>query len=167
MLQTWFKIFFRNSKKNWFNILINILGLTLGFAVLLLVLLYFNDEQGYNASNPNVNDLYRVLHKMQDGEIWDSSTSVEGPKYLEDIPEISSYYLSNAWYEDSVVKIGAKQLYTKDMLVGNASFFDFFPFKILEGSAVAFKQLPSNAAISEKQAKIFWQSICYWKNNGV
>ena len=156
MLQTWFKIFFRNSKKNWFNILINILGLTLGFAGLLLVLLFFNDEQGYNASNPNVNELYRVLHKMENGEIWESSTKVEGPKYLEDIPEVTAYYLSTGWYEDSVVKIGAKQVYTRDMLRGNASFFDLFPFKILEGSAVAFKALPSNAAISEKQAKIYF-----------
>ncbi|MGY0426858.1 MAG: hypothetical protein ACWIPI_08540, partial [Polaribacter sp.] len=88
MIQTWFKIFFRNSKKNWLNMLVNIAGLTVGFSGLLLVLLYLNDEQSYNATNPNANEIYRVIHKMSDGAIWSSSTNVEGAKHQEDIPEV-------------------------------------------------------------------------------
>ena len=45
MLKIWFKIFFRNGQKNWLNISINIIGLTVYFAQLLLVLLSFNGEQ--------------------------------------------------------------------------------------------------------------------------
>ncbi|NVK53016.1 MAG: ABC transporter permease [Flavobacteriaceae bacterium] len=156
MVQTWFKIFFRNSKKNWLNILVNILGLTLGFAGLLIVLLYLQDEQSYNAKNPNKHQIYRVIHKMSDGEVWDSSTNVEGPKYKQDIPEVVEYYLSDGWYGDFVVKIADKELFTTDMLRGNANFFDVFPFKIVEGSVSAFKKVHSNAAISEKQAAIYF-----------
>ncbi len=156
MLQTWFKIFYRNSKKNWLNIVVNIFGLTVGFAGLLLVLLYLNDEESYNATNPNVNEVYRVIHKLSDGAVWDSSTNVEGPKYLEDIPEIINYYLSDGWYGDFVVKIDGKDVFTRDMLRGNASFFDFFPFKITEGSVKSFKEVTSNAAISEEQAKVYF-----------
>ena len=156
MIQTWFKIFFRNSKKNWLNLIINIVGLTVGFAGLLIVLLYLNDEENYNASNTHVNEIYRVIHKMPDGEIWSNSTDVEGPKYLEDIPEVKKYYLSDGWYGDFVVKIDEKEIYTRDMLRGNDSFFDFFPYKIVEGSVDAFKKVTSNAAISEEQAKAFF-----------
>lgn len=156
MLQTWFKIFFRNSKKNWLNILVNILGLTVGFAGLLLVLLYLNDEQSYNASNPKANEIYRVIHKMSDGDVWDSSTNVEGPKYVESIPEIEDFYLSDGWYGSFVVKIDGKEIYTRDMLRGNASFFDFFPHEIIEGSVNTFKEVTTNAAISEEQAKIYF-----------
>ena len=60
MIKTWFKIFYRNSKKNWLNMLVNILGLTLGFSGLLIVLLYFSDEQNYNANNTNKEDIFRV-----------------------------------------------------------------------------------------------------------
>ena len=156
MIQTWFKIFFRNSKKNWLNILVNIFGLTLGFAGLLIVLLYLNDEESYNATNKNVNEVYRVIHRMSDGEIWSNSTNVEGPKYVEDIPEVTSFYLSDGWYGDFVVKIDGKEIYTRDMLRSNANFFDFFPYKILEGSVDAFKKVPTNAAISEEQAKVYF-----------
>ena len=60
MLQIWFKIFFRNQQKNWLNTLINISGLTLGLAGLLIVLLYLNEEKSYNQWNPNKDDVYRV-----------------------------------------------------------------------------------------------------------
>ncbi|MEE9407848.1 MAG: ABC transporter permease [Polaribacter sp.] len=153
MLKTWFKIFFRNSKKNWLNLVINILGLTVGFAGLLLVLLYFNDEQSYNAENLNVDEIYRVIHKMSDGDIWASSTNAEGVKYKEDIPEINDFYLSNAWLNSSVVKIDGKQLFIEDILKGTSNFFSFFPFEILEGSSETFVKGKNHIAISEKQAK--------------
>ena len=70
MIQTWFKIFFRNNKKNWLNMLVNILGLTLGFAGLLIVLLYLNDEQSYNTNNPNKEVVYRVIHKISEKTFW-------------------------------------------------------------------------------------------------
>ena len=43
-----------------------------------MFLLYFSDEQSYNTNNKNADEIYRVIHKMSDGEIWDSSTNVEG-----------------------------------------------------------------------------------------
>lgn len=156
MLRTWLKLFFRNSKKNWLNVVVNILGLTLGFAGLLIVLLYFNDELSYNKTNPDKNEIFRVIHKMSDGDVWATSTNVEGPKYKEDIPEIKDYYLSNSWYENSLVKVGDKELYTRDILQGEPNFFDFFSFQIVEGNTEAFKQTRNNAALSEKQAKIFF-----------
>ena len=156
MIQTWFKIFFRNSKKNWLNLLINILGLTLGFAGLIVVLLYFNDEESYNKENAYADEIYRVIHKMEDGEIWDSSTNVEGEKYKEDIPEVTSYYLSESWYASTIVKVGEKELFTRDILQGENAFFDVFPFKVVEGSIAKFKESRSHIAISKEQATTFF-----------
>lgn len=131
MIKTWFKIFYRNSKKNWLHLIINVLGLTLGFAGLLIVLLYLNDEQDYNKSNPFKDTSYRVIHKMPDGEVWDTSTSIEGQKYVDEIPEITEVYLSDSWYQDWVVKVGEKQVYTRNMLRGEPSFLSFFLLKLL------------------------------------
>ena len=157
MVKTWFKIFFRNSKKNWLNMLVNMLGLTLGFAGLLIVLLFLNDEKSYNANNANANEEYRVIHKMSDGEIWDNSTNVEGAKYQEVIPEIESFYLASGWYDDTVVKIDEKEIYTRNIIQGNSNFFDFFPFEVIKGSAEKFKNARNHLALSEKQAKIFFK----------
>lgn len=127
-----------------------------GFAGLLLVLLYYSDEQSYNANNTNAIEIYRVIHKMSDGDIWDSSTKVEGLKYKEEIPEIVDFYLSDSWTQSTFVKIGGRQLFFEGILVGNSNFFNFFPFEIIKGSAASFKKARNHLAISEKQAKIIF-----------
>ena len=156
MIQTWFKIFFRNSKKNWLNMLVNMLGLTIGFAGLLIVLLYLNDEQSYNANNPNKEEVFRILHKMPNGGIGFHSIPVEGPKYKEAIPEITDYYLSSVWYAANLVKTNGKEQFSEGILQGEPNFFDFFPFKIIEGSEKRFEKARNHIAISQEQAIAFF-----------
>ena len=159
MIQTWFKIFYRNSKKNWLNILINVLGLTLGLAGLLIVLLYFQDEKGYNSKNPNKDSIYRVVHKMSDGDIWTSSTAVEGAKYKEEIPEVTSVYMSNDWYDSSLLIAAGKKVYSRDILMGQPNFFEFFPFEVVKGSVEDFEKVRNHMALSEEKAKALFGNV--------
>ncbi len=156
MYQIWLKIFFRNSKKNWLNILVNVFGLTLGFVGLLIVLLFLNDEENYNTTNTNVNEVYRVLHKMSDVDVWNVSPSPEGPLFKEEVPEITDYYLSETSYRSTVVKIGGEQIFTTKILTGEPEFFNFFSFKIIEGSTDKFKEVRNHIALSENTAKTFF-----------
>ncbi len=157
MYKIWLKLFYRNSKKNWLNISINILGLTLGFAGLLFVLLYFYNENEYNAWNPNKGTIFKVIHKMEpDGEIWETSTGIEGITYKQDIPEVQDYYLSNSWYDAELVTVGSKKIYTENILTGKSNFFDFFPFPITQGSKEVFAKAKNHIAISQKLAKKYF-----------
>ena len=156
MKTIWFKLFFRSSKKNWLNMVVNISGLALGLAGLLIVLLYLNDEVQYNAENINNDQIFRVIHKMENGDFWANSNAIEGIKYKEEIPEIDSYYLCEGWYEDGVVNIANKKIYVTKMLRGTPNFFNFFPFKIIEGSVTKFKSSRNQIAISLAQSKIFF-----------
>ncbi|WP_272149289.1 ABC transporter permease [Tenacibaculum aiptasiae] len=158
MFQIWFKIFYRNSKKNWLNVLVNILGLALGFTTALIVLAYLNDEQSYNSSNPQKDNIYRVIHRMSNGGVGAHSTIIEGVTYKEEIPEISNYYVSPNWYYSELVKVNGKNQFSENILKGSANFFDFFPFKIIEGSQKKFSEARNNIAISEEQARIFFDN---------
>lgn len=156
MFKIWIKILFRNSKKNWLNLMVNILGLTLGLTGLIIVLLYINDEQSHNAWNPYKEDIYNVIHLMPDGEVWANSTTVEGPTYLEEIPEVEDFYLSQSWYHAFLVKVGGKSFYTEDILEGYDNFFSFFPFPILEGDPDELAKSKTHMAISQKLAKTYF-----------
>lgn len=158
MYKIWLKLFYRNSKKNWLNISINILGLTLGFAGLLFVLLYFHNENKYNAWNPNKDKIYKVLHNMPEGDIWETSTGIEGITYKQDIPEVQDYYLSNSWYDAELVSVKSKKIYTENILTGNNNFFDFFPFPIIKGSSAAFSKAKNHIAISQKIEKLYFDT---------
>tara|TARA_R110002050_G_scaffold20348_1_gene57621 strand:+ start:9968 stop:12361 length:2394 start_codon:yes stop_codon:yes gene_type:complete len=156
MVRFWFKIFFRNSQKNWLNVMVNISGLALGLMGLIIVLLNITDEWSHNAWNPNKNEVYQVIHHMPEGDIWSTSTTIEGVKYQADIPEIEEYYLSNSWYESGLVTIHGKSYYTEDILIGTDNFFSFFPFPVLAGNTADLKKSKFNIAISQSQATLLF-----------
>ena len=153
MLQTWFKIFFRNSKRNWLNIFINILGLTLGLAGLLIVLLYFNDEQSYNQWNPNKNEVYRIANKTRENGIWFTSTAGQMIFYKNDIPEVEETLLTSPFYRGRVVTYRNNNVFTSKSTHTEPNFFDFFPFEIIEGATQKFSESRTHIAISEGLSK--------------
>ncbi|WP_460219609.1 ABC transporter permease [Psychroserpens sp. MEBiC05023] len=134
MWQIWFKLFFRNSKKNWLHTFINICGLTSGLIGLILVLLNYNKEYSYDQWNPYKNVIYKVGHAWGDGQVFDDTTQPEGPKSTEVIPEILDYFTMPSWYESYMLKVGDKSVYTKKTIFGASNYFEFFPHPILEGN---------------------------------
>ena len=119
---------------------INIMGLILGFAGLLMVLLYLNDEQSYNTNNPHKEEVFRVIHKGSDGSFLPFTNPVEGPTFKDEIPEITAYYLSDNWYSSSVVKTNGKEQFTENILRGSPAFFDFFPSIIIKEVQINLKK---------------------------
>ncbi|WP_046757022.1 ABC transporter permease [Kordia jejudonensis] len=156
MLQTWIKLFFRNSKKNWLNLVVNISGLTLGFAGLLIVLLYFNDELSYNNWNPDKDDIYRVSNTSKRNGIWFTSTSAEAILFKSDIPEVQETVLVSPFYRSRVLIDGERKIYTEKMTQTEPNFFDFFPFTIVEGSTAKFAENRKHIALSKELATKFY-----------
>lgn len=156
MLQTWIKLFFRNSKKNWLNLVVNISGLTLGFAGLLIVLLYFNDELSYNDWNPNKNEIYRVANTSRSNGIWFTSTCAEAILFKSDIPEVEETVLISPFYRSRVLIDGETKVYTEKMTQTEPNFFDFFPFKIIDGSTAKFAENRKHIALSKTLATKFY-----------
>ena len=158
MIKTWFKIFYRNSKKNKLNIAVNILSLTLGFAGLMFVLLYLDDEKSYNAWNPEKNEVYRVVHKgYGDRGFWIASNTEEGSTFKQEIPEVLDYHY-NSWYDKYIVKIDNEKEYLKKIVTGDSNFFEFFPFELIKGNYEEFKESKSNIAISDYMADKYFES---------
>lgn len=165
MLQVWFKIFFRNQQKNWLNTLINISGLTLGLIGLMLVLLYFNKENSYDQWNPNKDVIYKVGHAFSDGQKFDDSTTPEGKKSMEVIPEIIDFFSMPSWYDQDLLKSDNKSFYAKKIVFGTANFFDFFPHPIIEGDTNELLKSKNNIVISEKVKKqLFGSKIALGKS---
>ncbi|QTD37758.1 ABC transporter permease [Polaribacter batillariae] len=154
MLQSWFKIFFRNSKKNWLNALINISGLTLGLAGLLIILLYLNEEKSYNQWNPNKDDVYRVnLKQPKSGEVWFTVNTGMYLTYPKEIPEVTEALMVKPFYRSRVVQYNDVFEFNDKTILTDPQFFDFFPFKIVEGSTQKFSQVRTNIALSTAYAK--------------
>ena len=154
MYQIWLKIFFRNSKKNWLNTFINISGLTLGLAGLLIVLLYLNEEKSYNQWNPNKDDVYRVnLKQAKSGEVWFTVNAGMYLTFPKELPEVTESIMVKPFYRSKVVQYKDAFEFNEKTTFTEPQFFDFFPFKILEGSTQKFAETRTNIALSKAYAE--------------
>ena len=90
MLKNYFKIALRNLIRKRVFSLINILGLSIGMACTMLILLWVQNELSYDNFNKNGDNIYRVLYESDnrsDG-IWGTSPGLLAPEAKKNIPEI-------------------------------------------------------------------------------
>src|SRR5215475_9920687 len=103
MIKNYFKIAFRNMMRYKVFSLINILGLALGMACSILILLWVQDERGIDNFHENKNRLYAVYqrqfidNKIEAGYF---TPGLLGAEMKRVIPEIE-YASSFAWIDDA------------------------------------------------------------------
>ncbi len=154
MIQTWFKIFFRNQQKNWLNGIVNISGLTLGFSALLLVILYLNEEKSFNQWNPHKDITYRVnIKQAKSGEVWYTVNPGMYLTYPKEIPEVKEAIMIRPFYKSRVVQYNDVSEFNDKTITTEPHFFDFFPFEIIQGSVIKFAETRNNIALSESYAE--------------
>ncbi|WNW02345.1 FtsX-like permease family protein [Tenacibaculum sp. HL-MS23] len=154
MYQIWLKIFFRNSKKNWLNTIINISGLTLGLAGLLTVLLYLNEEKSYNQWNPNKDDVYRVnLKQAKNDEVWYTVNAGMYLTFPKELPEVTASVMVKPFYRSKVIQYKDGFEFNDKTIFTEPQFFDFFPFEIIAGSSQKFTETRKNIALSKAYAE--------------
>ncbi|REG98100.1 ABC transporter permease [Flavobacterium aquicola] len=152
MLKNWINIFLYHIKKNKFFTALNILGLSIGISGLVFALLYWNDEQSYDAWNPEKDSVYQVLVQLTDMPIMAEHPARLKP-YLEKDTNVETIVFADDWYQkDKIIYKGKKTLVDK-IINTERNFFSLFPFKIIQGNAVSALKDDSGIAVSENLAK--------------
>ena len=155
MLRNYLKIAIRNLLRNKLYSAINILGLAIGLAAAMLILLYAKDEVSYDrfhAHNPNI---YRITTQWikPDGSLQhaDGNTgNFQGPKFKEKIPEIQSFVRLQSDFRDIRNK---NEIKGYEMLKVDSNFFSVFSFPLLSGNPTTSLQKPNSIVLSEEMAE--------------
>jgi len=146
----------RNNKAFSF---LNILGLALGMACSLLILLWVKDERSVDAFHVNNPRLYSLFEReFADNKItadYDTPAPL-GEELKKEIPEIA-FGVSADWDDDYTFQGGGKILKQKGGFA-TEDFFKIFSFPILEGKAANAIKEPVDIAISKKMAVDFFGS---------
>lgn len=81
MIRSYFTTAFRRLKKNKSFTFLNIVGLTIGLAVCLLIIFYVIDETSYDRYNSKGNRIFRVnTDKKINGSITSSAVALNSSK---------------------------------------------------------------------------------------
>ncbi|SEJ04679.1 duplicated orphan permease [Dyadobacter sp. SG02] len=159
MIQNYFKIAFRNLLKSKTFSAINVLGLALGMACSLMIMLWIRDELAVDAFHANKDQLYRIYMREHfsgkvQGVIWTPGPLAEELK--KSVPEIemSTPY---SWTNQQTFSVGSK-IHKQATNWASADFFKMFSYKLLQGTAEGALRDRGNIAISRTMANAFFGS---------
>ncbi len=137
MICNYLKIAFRNLSKNRLYSAINIVGLTSGLAVGLLILLWVKHEMGYDRFHQDTGNIYRVLTHVGKGEsrqIWSHTHAPLATFAKAELPEVRNAVRIRENRDVSLLTYGDKQLTGDRKAYVDPAFFTVFDFKLDKGS---------------------------------
>ena len=129
MIRNYIKIAFRNLWKQKGFSAINILGLSLGMACSLLILLWVKDEKAVDAFHKNGNNLYYVYERNHLGgkiETWYWTQGPLAEELKKEIPELKAA-TPFSWPSVNTFAVGDKVLKQKGYSAAN----DLFPCSVI------------------------------------
>lgn len=136
MFRNYLKTAFRNLLKHKMHAFINILGLVIGIACCLIILLFVQDEIRYDRFNANSGDMYRVISKAElSGRALNLPTSPApmAQALKSDFPEVISAVTIND-FGKSLLTYNDKQFYEENIILADSTLFDVFSFHLIKGN---------------------------------
>ncbi|WP_183559292.1 ABC transporter permease [Mucilaginibacter sp. SP1R1] len=161
MIKNYIKTAFRTLFKNKGFTAINILGLALGLATCLLIVLYVVDELSYDRYNTKASRIYRVNEdlKLGDNNVLYAVCMPPLAKTLKaEYPFVENVVrLKNAgsWH----VKKGNVNILENRLAYADPSMFDIFTLPMVNGNASSALEEPNSVVITETTAKKYFNSI--------
>ncbi|MBN2424797.1 MAG: ABC transporter permease [Calditrichaceae bacterium] len=157
MLIFYFKTAFRNLLKNKASSIINITGLTIGLAVVIIIAVFISHELSYDNFHKNADRIYRIINgKADDKDSYAGTSAPLGPFLQSDIPEILSY--TRLHKAEMVVEFQNRKFPEQGFYFADPSFFEIFTFPLINGEAGTALKKPNSMVITEKAAKKYFGS---------
>lgn len=156
MLSHYLKIALRNLQKQKIYTLINILGLSIGLAGCVLIMLFVMEHLNFDTFHRKADRIYRVNYKAKlsaDADPYHiGATPPPAAKTLmAEFPEVE---LATRIYPKGInlIRYGDKTIMETDIIAVDSNFFKIFDFKLTEGDPTSVFSEPNAVIITEEMA---------------
>lgn len=152
MLQNYFKIGWRNLRKNGIFTFINVFGLSVGLTFTLLIGSYIWDEWQVNADLRNIDNQYIIQSKWKQPNMGMEITSLAplAKTLKEQYPNLVENYYRFDGVSTTISK-GANH-FREDIQIGDSTLLTMYGFPLLHGDARTALNQPNSVVLSEKMA---------------
>jgi len=163
MLKNNLVIAWRNILRHKTNSFINIAGLAIGLACVILIALFVHDEFQYDKFFKNAKRIYQVdLDGMMGGEggVLSNTPPAVGPALQKSFPEIETYtrfYVMGSEVISNDANSKQQNHFTeKKFLAVDSNFLQVFDYPMKEGDAATCMQKPHSIVLTESTAKKYF-----------
>lgn len=161
MLKNYFRIAWRNLRKDRQFTFLNLLGLSTGLACALLIWLWISDELSMDKYNDNDQQLYQVMQNIQHDGMIETTPNTAGllaNALAKEMPEVAhaATVLPASWFSsDGIISFGDTRLKAGGQFVSK-DYFNIFNCKFLEGDKKSIAADKHSIAVSSELAmKLF------------
>lgn len=155
MLKNYFRAGIRNFLLQKGFSLINLIGLAIGMACCILILLYVKDELSYDRHYNKSDRLYRVVIDGQFNEalnLYAVTPMAAPPVVASEIPEIEDFTRMFSLGRQQLIKIADRSYEESGIFITDSSFFAVFSNTFLEGNQDTALSDPGAIVITESTA---------------
>src|SRR6187397_2411834 len=162
MFKNYFKIAFRSLWKNKGYSTINILGLAVGLATCLVIILYVVDEISYDRFYKNAGNVYRINSDIKFGGSnlhFTQTSDMMGQLLKKDYPQIEEYtriYNNNG---SKLLKKGADFIDQQRVAHVDSTFFRIFDLPVIDGNTRTALDEPKTVVLTESAAKKYFNDV--------
>jgi len=153
------KTTFRNLIRERGYSLINILGLAIGLAASIMIMLFLIHETSYDKFHKDANRTYRIaVNGRMSGDFFDVAVTPPplGPAIKNSFPEVESSVRLWPRSQESLLTYNENNFYEEGLIFADSSFFQIFDFKPVEGSIRSALYEPFSVVLTESVAKKYF-----------
>ncbi|MCG8306594.1 MAG: ABC transporter permease [Cytophagales bacterium] len=162
MFLNYLKVTVRSFVNQKYYSIINTLGLALGLAACIMILLFVQDELSYEKSFTGHDKIYRLVQDFPMGDHLSQSASVPFPTknaMAADFPAISNTalaYRPSSWGNPTLIRYEEDEYYEDDFIFAEHSFLEIFNFNFMKGNPAKALLGPNELIITESVAKKYF-----------
>ncbi|MCB0599116.1 MAG: ABC transporter permease [Lewinellaceae bacterium] len=141
MLHHYLTIIRRLLTREWGYSLINLSGLALGLAAMLLAFAFIRDESQYDAFHGKADRIFRVNKwaKEDSGErfLVAETPGLMAPTMKQDYPEVEAATHFAPWFDEVLLTYENRSVKTESLAFADTNFLQLFDFEVIRGDASA------------------------------
>jgi len=161
MIKNYIKIAFRNLWRFRGYTLINILGLAIGMACVMLIMMYVQSELSYDKFHVNQDRIYRLNINTTNPQTGDVSERSIGPYRLAKEMEVDFADLEVVRFAPrgrEAITIGDQDYQEEHLAFADQNVFEVFTFPFIKGTPEKALSDPYSVVLSETAAKKYFSS---------
>ena len=159
MFQNYLKVAYRNLVRHKPFSAINILGLAIGMACCILILLYVQDELSYDRHHEHAHRIYRLAEEINlEGKTrrFAITPFAMGSALVQDYPIVIDAVRIRKKNEKTLVRNEQDHFYEKGVLFTDANFLRIFDFPLSKGDPETALREPHSIVLTEEMARKYF-----------
>ncbi|RLD70803.1 MAG: ABC transporter permease [Bacteroidetes bacterium] len=159
MIKNYLLIAFRNARRNKAYTIINLLGLAIGIASSLMILLFVVDEMSFDRHNKHFKEIYRIYvkGKIQGNEIEAALCNAPmGATLKADFPEVVDFTRLFTFDGDPKVRFEEKVFIEENFYYVDSTFFNVFTAPVVYGNPEKMLSRPNTVVLTEEIARKYF-----------